>query len=471
MMVEKVYSKLPKSIQYAAKYAYGTIPISIRYGKVFRDTYAFLQESQWWSKEQLEEYQLEQLSKLLKHAYENVPYYRRVFDERGLKPRDIQDFNDFKKLPFITKEEIRNNFSNFIAQNYPKKRFKYVKTGGCSTGVPFEFYEEKKISDIIEWAFIYTQWQRVGFRMDDRKAALRGNVLYLTGKNKFWEFDPINKDLIFSSFHMNDENLPKYIKKFRKFKPDFIWAYPSAVTILAKFMEKNNIEPFEGLKALLCGSENLYPWQRKLLEKVFQCRVYSWYGQKEKVVLAAECEHSNYYHICPEYGITELVDKDGNEITEEGGIGEIVGTGFYNFVMPFIRYKTRDFAVYTRKKCECGRNYRLLEKIEGRLQDFMVAKNGHLISLITIRVDADVFDNMKQFQFYQDTKGELVLNVVKGDGYSERNTEYIKRAFYKRLGNDMHLELRFVDNIPRIQSGKYMFLIQKLPIEFWEWQS
>jgi phenylacetate-CoA ligase len=91
-MIGKIYSKLPNSIQYAARYAYGTIPMSIRYGEVFRKTYAFLRESQWWSREQLEAYQLEQLSKLLHHAYENVPYYRRVFDERGLKPNRYTGF-------------------------------------------------------------------------------------------------------------------------------------------------------------------------------------------------------------------------------------------------------------------------------------------------------------------------------------------------------------------------------------------
>ena len=101
-MIGKVYRRLPKSVQYAVGYAYGTIPPPIRYGRVFRETYAFLQESQWWSREQLEEYQLEQLSKLLHHAYGNVPYYRRVFDERGSKPRDIHDFKDLQQLPYLT---------------------------------------------------------------------------------------------------------------------------------------------------------------------------------------------------------------------------------------------------------------------------------------------------------------------------------------------------------------------------------
>ena len=96
---------LPYPLKQWLKYVYGVIPIPIRYGKVFRDTYAFLQESQWWSKEQLEEYQLQQLSTLLQHVYENVPYYRGVFDERGLKPKDIQGFTDLQMLPYLMNDE------------------------------------------------------------------------------------------------------------------------------------------------------------------------------------------------------------------------------------------------------------------------------------------------------------------------------------------------------------------------------
>ena len=121
------------------KYAYSAIPSPIRYGKVFRDTYAFLQQSQWWSKEQLEEYQLAQLSKLLQHAYENVLYYHRIFDERGLKPKDIQNFTDLQMLPYLTKEDVRTNFNDLIARNIPKEQMDYGTTGG-STAIPLGLY-------------------------------------------------------------------------------------------------------------------------------------------------------------------------------------------------------------------------------------------------------------------------------------------------------------------------------------------
>lgn len=465
MIKSKLFNVLPHPLKQGLRYAYGAIPPSIRYGKVFRDTYAFLQQSQWWSRQRLEEYQMQQLSSLLRHAYENVPYYRRVFDERGLKPQDIQDIADLKKLPYLTKEIIQKNLPDLVATNYPKSKLQYVTTGG-STGIPLGFYRERGVADAKERAFMLTQWNRVGFRMGDRCVILRGDVVQAASKDKFWEYDRINKNLIASSYHMTDENLPKYIQKIRAFKPDFIRAYPSAITILARFMKENKIDPFPGIKALFCGSENLYPWQRELLESVFRCRVYSWYGHVEQAALAGECEYSTCYHIFPEYGIVELIGDEGKPVGGEGGLGEIVATGLNNFACPLIRYRTMDLAVPSNIKCECGRNYALLERVEGRLQEFIITETGRLISMTAINMHSDIFDNVKQFQFYQEKKGEVTFNIVKRDTYTDSDTEYITEELYKKLGDDMHLTICFVDHIPRTQSGKYRFLIQKLPVEF-----
>ena len=333
-MLRSFINSLPYPIKQGAKYIYGAIPPRFRSSKVFWDTYNFLQESQWWSKDKLEEYQMQQLEKLLNHAYNNVSYYKKVFDERGLKPKDIQDFDDLKKLPYLTKEIIRDNLESLVAQNYPRSKLQYSTTGG-STGIPMGFYVEKNTTSAKEWAFMLTQWKRVGIRIRDKCIVLRGNIVQSASKGKFWEYNPVNKNLIFSSYHMTDETLPGYIAKIRKFRPDFIQAYPSAITILARFMKENNIKAFPKIKAILCGSENIYPWQRKLLEETFQCRVYSWYGHTEQVVLAGECEKNNYYHVFPEYGIVELIGKGDKTVTQENELGEIVATGFNNFACPF----------------------------------------------------------------------------------------------------------------------------------------
>jgi len=467
MSLQRMVKRLPYPVRQGIKNVYGMLPPRIRYGQVFWETYNFLQESQWWGKEKLEEYQMQQLSKLLHHAYENVPYYRRVFDEQGLKPKDIQDFKDLQKLPYLTKEIIQDNVEDLKARNYPPSKFQYVTTGG-STGIPMGFYLEKGVSNAKEWAFMLTQWNRVGFKMGDRCVVLRGNVVESASKGKFWEYDPVNKNLILSSYHLTDENMPKYIEKIREFKPDFIQAYPSAIIILARFMKEHNINPFPTVKAILCGSENLYSWQRELLEDVFQCRVYSWYGHTEQAVLAGECEKSTYYHIFPEYGIVEIIGKDGKPVTEEDEMGEIVATGLNNFICPFIRYRTNDLAVVTNAKCECGRNYPLLKRVEGRLQELVVTKDKRLVTLTALifAQHFEAFSKVKEMQLVQEKEGEIIIKIVKSSQYSDSDEKEILSKMQRAVGSGLDVRFDYVDCIPRTQRGKYRFLIQKLPIEF-----
>jgi phenylacetate-CoA ligase len=468
MMVEKVYSKLPKSIQYAAKYAYGTIPISIRYGKVFRDTYAFLRESQWWSKEQLEEYQLEQLSKLLKHAYENVPYYRRVFDERGLKPKDVQDFKDLQLLPYLTKEDVRANFNDLIARNIPKEQMDYGTTGG-STAIPLGLYIEKKAHNIRD-AFDWRQYNWANYYFGDKCVVLRGNVINMfeNGKRAWWEYDPFNNCLILSSYDMTEENLFKYVEKIEEFQTKVIRGYPSALDILARFIKEQSmkINKKGNIKAISTSSETLYQPQRELIEDVFGCKIFDLYGNYEQVPRFGECEMHEGLHIYLEYGITEIIGKDGKPVTKEGEIGEIVGTGFTNYAFPLIRYKPEDLSVWTNKRCSCGRELPLIKRIEGRLQELVVTKKGNLIPMTGINMHSDVFDNVKQFQFVQEKKGRLIMNIIKKSSYTDKDTEYILSELYKKMGDGVDIEIVFVDEIPLTERGKYRFLIQKLPIGF-----
>ncbi|MEG3055650.1 MAG: hypothetical protein RQM90_05995 [Methanoculleus sp.] len=171
-------------------------------------------------------------------------------------------------------------------------------------------------------------------------------------------------------------------------------------------MREHRIEPLPTVKAVLCGSENLYPWQRDLLAEAFGCRVFSWYGNSEQTALAGECEESTHYHIFPEYGVVELIGRDGRPVEGPGVLGEVVATSLTNYVCPLIRYRTRDVAVATAERCSCGRQYPLLEKVEGRLQEFIVTRGGHLISVTPINYESGAFENIRQFQMYQETMGE-----------------------------------------------------------------
>lgn len=360
MTFKKCFNKYFNIIKKPLKRIYDLLPEKIRYSKTFWDTYNFLGESQWWPKEKIKEYQMMKLSALLEHVYKNVPYYRKAFDERALKPKDIQSFEMLKKLPLLTKDIIRNNLNDLVATNYPKTKLDYYTTGG-STGTPLGFYHEKKVTADIEWAFMLRQWSRVGFNVGDRSVVLRGTTVAANESQKLWEYNPASKNLILSPYHLSESSIIKYLDKIREFEPDFFQAYPSLITILARFMKTNCVAPFKSIKAILCGSENFYQWQRKILEEAFGCRVYSWYGHSEQVVLAGECEYSNYYHVFPEYGIIEALPK--SEIDHsDGELFEMVSTGLNNYVCPLIRYSTMDLAEFSDSICKCGRNHILIKK-------------------------------------------------------------------------------------------------------------
>lgn len=457
-MAEKVDSLLnPMIIE-----AYKTL---LKNWPTFHRTYRYLKKSQRMSKEEISAYQLKRLKELVSHAYENVPYYTQLFDKIGLKPSDVQSFEDFKKIPYLTKQLVQENINLLKAKNYPSDAFQYVSTGG-STGIPMGFYLEEGVSNAKERAFIKTMWDRVGYNFRDKCVYLRGTVIKDNGQGKFWDYAMLNRWLILSSYHMKDEHLPSYIEKIREFKPKFFQAYPSSITILASYMREHNIPHFPTVKAILCGSENLYPFQRALIEEVFQCRVYSWYGHSEQAVLGGECEYCSNYHFFPEYGYVELINEFGSEVTAEGAIGEIVATGFNNPIFPFLRYYTEDVGVFTKEKCKCGRNYPLIKRVEGRLQELIITGDDRLISMVALNMHSDIFNNVKQFQFFQEKKGEVVLNVVKKENYTEKESDIILKELYRKLGDNVNIVINFVDDIPRTKSGKHRFLIQKLPLKF-----
>lgn len=461
----RLNERIPPQLYQGLRYLHQRAVRSKLYGRVFRETAQFLETSQWWSKGQLEEYQMLQLRSLLKHAYDNVPYYRKAFDEHGIRPNALQDFDDIRKFPYLTKEIIQGNLSDLLAKNYRSGSLEYITTGG-STGIPMGLYIDNPVAYAKERAFVSALWGRVGYRVGDKSAVLRGNVVRRITARRYWEYDFLERSLIFSSYHMTDETLDMYVRKIRDFAPAFIQAYPSAATILADFMTRKRLRPFESVRAVLCGSENLYAWQRKLMEEAFRCRIYSFYGHAEKAALAGECEDSQFYHISPEYGYVELVGEEDRPVVGEGQVGEIVATSFINFAMPLIRYRTMDLGVRSNQECTCGRNYPLLRNVEGRLQELIVTGTGRRISMTAINMHSDVFDNVRQFQFYQEEKGKLILNIVRRPGYAQRDTNSIRQQLQNKLGEDVELHIQFMDDIPRTSSGKFRFLIQKIPIEF-----
>ncbi len=440
-----------------------------RYGKWsfwrrVRGWQSFIAESEGWPRERLEEYQLVQLRALLRHAHDHVPYYRKVFADLGAHPDQFHSLTDVRRLPTLTKNDLQNHLDDLVATNVPPEKREYVTTAG-STGIPVGFYHDAGDTAAKELAFLACQWGRVGYQLGDRVALLRGAVL---ADGALWELSPFRNALLMSSYHLTPDRLTEYVARLRRFAPRFLQGYPSSLILLADYMLEHGEPPLEGLQAVLCASENLYDWQREQLASAFHCRIYSHYGQSELVSLAGECEYDHRLHIFPQYGVTELLDEDDEPITESGRVGEIVGTGFLSKSMPLIRYRTMDLASFAPGTCNaCGRPYRLFERIEGRLQEFIVTGTGRQISMAAINMHSPVFDNVYQFRFYQETPGEVALRVVPKPSYSEdADKDRILRELRPKLGPDVELSVEKVPAIPRSGRGKYRFLEQKLDTRF-----
>ena len=426
----------------------------------YTETNKFLAKSEEWTKERLNQYKFYQLKKLIEHAYENVPFYRNTFKKNNLKPTDIGSLNDIKKLPFITKNTILKNTNGLKAINYPKSKFRVVTTGG-TTGPPLKMYTDKGITFSMRLAFLNTMYKEANCKLTDK-------FINLTYSNDCWNYALCRRILCLSPKKMTDDILKTFLKKMIKFKPVFITGYPSAVYNLAKYMANYHVETFNSLKGIFCSGEVMYEWQRKVIENVFQRNVFSYYDHNERAAFGFSCKDSNFYHIYPQYGIIELIDKYGNEVFKEDQKGEIVATGFLNYIFPLIRYKTGDIGVYTsRQQCECGRQYPLIKNIVGRKNDFIVSKDKKLLPISGFY---DIFSstilNVKESQIYQDRAGEIVLRVVKGNSFSNDDKLLIRTIFENNYDNNIDLKIRYVEEISRTDSNKFRYIVQKLPISF-----
>ena len=452
-----IYSNSPSHLQNAAVSAYGYY-----YRKKSLNKHVFtclneLEKTQWYNESDLEKYQNKKLKLLIKHAYENVPYYHRIFREKGLIPDDIKFKDDLTKLPYLTKDDIRNNFNDLIAKNYRINQLQSVHTSG-TTGSPLEFYWDKNVQ-IMENAFIRRHWKWAGFGLNDMRITLRGNVIVPPSQKKkpFWRYNIPEKQVFFSAFHMNSETLGDYANKIKNLSPKAIQGYPSTIYALAKYMSENEI--IIPASAVFTSSEPVYAIQREVIENQFQCKIYDLYGLSERTVAAGQCSEGNY-HIFSEYGIMELSKND--EIVSDHDFCEIISTGLNNYGMPLIRYKTGDSTKFKNEACECGRHLPLMEPVETKLDDVIIDKDGNVLSPSVLTHPFKPLSNIEKSQIIQESKDKLIIKIVKRKGYSEKDSTFLLNELRARIGSDMTIELDFVDDIPLTKAGKYRWIVSKI---------
>jgi phenylacetate-CoA ligase len=426
---------------------------------MFSPTLKVLQDSEKWDQDRLIDFQIGKLRTMLRHCAAHVPYYRRLFRKIGFDPESFRALSDLALLPFLDKDTIRANPQDLLADNLRPSQRIYFTTGG-TMGQPLGLYNMRH-SGGRERAFIFTQWARVGFRSTDRRAMLMG---WLVRNQRHWRYDPLERAVVFSNFHMTRDNVARYSDVMRRKKLAFLHCYPSAVVDFIRHLKELDMEP-PRFRAILGASENLYPGQKEFIESFMGARLFSWYGHTENVVLAGQCEVSDCYHIFPQYGATEVIREDGQPAENEDEVGELVGSSLDNLAMPLIRYRTSDWAVIGPARCACGRNYRLLKETRGRWhQEMLVGKLDNLISMTALNLHTGAFDNVQQLQFYQREKGRVELRLKRKPEYTDRDSQRILAALEEKMGDTMDISLVFPDEIPLMPRGKFRFIIREFDL-------
>jgi phenylacetate-CoA ligase len=447
----RLYDALPPPLKRPVAW----VPFAVRVGPEYRKTLRFLESSERWSAERHRVQQARSLRALLEGAVRNVPYYRRRY--AGL---DLSDpWRALAAIEPIEKKTIQADPRQFRDETLPDSATYVTSTGG-TTGRPLEIVLDRSGFQ-TEWAFMIAQWRRAGFVPGARRATFRG-VAFPGGRTV--QENPVYDELQLSPFAMSDATLPAYVARIRAYRPGFLYGYPSALTILAKWVEAHPEADFPPIHALLCGSENVQEGQREYLERVFGARFFSWYGMSEKVILAGECELGARYHAFPQYGVTEILGDDGRLSTAVGARGELVGTGFMNRAMPFIRYRTGDYSELVGDRCDaCGRAFPLLGPVRGRwVQEMVVGRSGARISLTALNMHGEVFKGVERFQFHQRERGLVTLRIVKGPGAASDAEARILRALVDKTGVELGWTVEPVREITLSPRGKGVFLVQEL---------
>jgi len=454
-LLAKIYHSAPLFVRKPIKNIYRkVIPFPYVYGIKFAKFYNFLMKSQWWPKKKLEEFQNERLRVIIKHAYENVPYYRRIFDERGLKPEDIQTKEDLKLLPVLTKDDVRKHFNELMARDFEKYKPVLSHTSG-STGTAMDFYLTEFVENVIERAFVWRHWNWANFNYGDKVITIRGQIL-TDDLNAVAPYKIQENNLLLSSFHLSEQSMRKYSELIINFKPKIIRAYPSAIFLMTNYFKSRELNPPK-VTSIITSSETLLQEHRTEIENFWGCKVYDWYGLGERVAAIGECEDGGF-HINLEYGIVEFKDVSGSNQKE------IIATSFWNFAMPLIRYSTRDLiTLSTNSKCSCGRSLPTVESIDGRIEDFVITKDKRIVG----RLDAafKYSFGIKYSQIIQDKIGHIIVKIVKDENYTDKDREKLDIELRKRLGKDIDIEYEFVDDIPRTKAGKLRFVISNVKLE------
>ena len=399
------------------------------------------------SYKKIREWQLKRISYLVDYAYENIPLYRKKYDEEGFKKGDIKTWRDYNRLPILTKEELINGFPNDIAANLEDFNISTRSSGSSGKFVTIAVSKEAIYTDTI-------QGFRQYYLQTDNRYNPNDTVLFIY-TCPWWitEVDGQYK----SEFLPTTTKVEDAIKKIKELRPKIISTYP---TYLEK-ISSTGIDLSEyGVDTVIVHSEQSSRSFRAKLEKELNVKIVDEYSSEEMTRIALECPHHTY-HLEEDACYVEALDPKTFKKVKPGEPGVLVGTNLLNTSSPIIKYNQGDLVILDKPtKCECKNKSRTMKKIQGRLMDsIMINKNEYVPASSFMDIAYNWFLEFNipvhglRYQFVQYEPDELTLYLIKG--YFELDLEIIKNSIYLLIPKKMKLKIELVDEFPKIKGEKY----------------
>jgi phenylacetate-CoA ligase len=435
------------------------LPISdFVFGRNIARDLIFLKKSQWFSASQLESYQNEKLQIMIHYVYNNIPYYKDLFNNLKIKPTDIQTKNDMHKLPVLTKSIIKKEgIERFTSSAVPERKMIKSSSSG-STGEPLFYYISKEAYS-MNIAASLRGWYWTGYRLGDKFVKLSQSPRESLIKSLQ---DRITNDFFLTTNPLTDDNFKNILIEIEKFRPKIIRCYPDPLLFLARYKKDHPEFSFKP-DAITTTGNTLFPETRKEIEDAFKCKIFDAYNCEGNSVVF-ECPTHTCYHSTEEYGISEILNENGGSIKK--GIGRLISTDLHNFAHPFIRYDTQDFVEVDDSDCVCGRKHLKIIKILGRDNDIITNRTGRkfIVHNFTgfFQTDSkEINRSIDQFQIVKMKDDSIWFRLVVNDNYNPSVEEYIRNYWEIQFQQPIKVEL--LNEIPLTASGKRRFIINEHP--------
>ena len=416
--------------------------------------YRALNRQQYLSPDEIENLSWRKTRALLAYSYEHVPFYRDIFRKLGISPEDIRTPMDFEHFPILSRKELMANFERLLSDEYSLGDVNISTTGG-SSGIPAKVCHQKSVPRAAMGWRVMDWW-------DISPAANVAEVYRNTASGfkariiQFLQSFP-GRRIILDATSFSDDDIVRFLNRFRRFKPELLHGYVGAVTTVADYVIEHDI-CLPSTKAVWVTSAPLTPVQQKRIEQAFRAPVYDQYGCCEIYWLASECRERNGLHMFYDCRRFEFVDSSGTNVPN-GEYGDIVITDLENYAFPLIRYANGDRGRCLTNECSCGCNLPLMDKVKGRVSESFLLPSGRRINgeFLTTLFD-DVPELVRQFQVHQREDASIELLAVPNPGTSDAELEQIRLKLQTMSGGEVPVSLTKVSMIEQ-RRGKLKFVI------------